>query len=505
LILDGQTSTVSALLDAFPPKERAAPELILVRAGVEIVRGSLDDAAGYLAVADREAEKVPVERRSAYDLESLVARLTLARRRGDLAGVHSAGAALPELSDVPTSGAVELNNDARAVALFELGIAELWTLNLADAKRHLDDGLSLARRINRPFLEVGCLGYLALIAGTKSLPRQRELATQAVAVADAHGWGTDPIVTMPLATLAIASAGQGRFDEGRQWLDRTRAALPPDAEPLAAMYADLADAVLLICERNFEAAADWLQDALAVETRLVMRSVIGRQVRQLLVIALIRLGRVDEARRWIAQFADDDRGSAEFGVALANLKLAEADARGALDALAGTLDGSATAIGDGTRIQAEMLAAIACDRLGDARAAQEHIERALDLAEPSTWVFPFLITDALDLIERQPRHATAHAALLADLIDLLSNGPGASLAPRADQPLEKLTDSELRVLRFLPSNLSAPEIAGELFLSTSTVKTHMRHIYDKLGTHKRTDAVQRARQLGLLAGTTRRT
>jgi LuxR family maltose regulon positive regulatory protein len=59
------------------------------------------------------------------------------------------------------------------------------------------------------------------------------------------------------------------------------------------------------------------------------------------------------------------------------------------------------------------------------------------------------------------------------------------------------------VLRFLPSNLTAPEIAAELFVSTSTVKTHMRHIYEKLDVHRRTEAVDRARQLGLIGPTSR--
>ena len=55
------------------------------------------------------------------------------------------------------------------------------------------------------------------------------------------------------------------------------------------------------------------------------------------------------------------------------------------------------------------------------------------------------------------------------------------------------------MLRYLPSNLSAPEIGRELYLSLSTIKTHMRHIYAKLDVHRRTDAVERARLLGLLA------
>ena len=68
--------------------------------------------------------------------------------------------------------------------------------------------------------------------------------------------------------------------------------------------------------------------------------------------------------------------------------------------------------------------------------------------------------------------------------------------------MEPLSDSELRVLRYLPTHLSAPEIADQLSISRNTVKTHMRNLYAKLGTHRRADAVIRARDLGLLAPST---
>jgi LuxR family transcriptional regulator, maltose regulon positive regulatory protein len=55
------------------------------------------------------------------------------------------------------------------------------------------------------------------------------------------------------------------------------------------------------------------------------------------------------------------------------------------------------------------------------------------------------------------------------------------------------------VLRYLPTHLSAPEIVDELYVSTNTVKTHMRHLYAKLGTHRRAETIARARALGLLA------
>ena len=66
-----------------------------------------------------------------------------------------------------------------------------------------------------------------------------------------------------------------------------------------------------------------------------------------------------------------------------------------------------------------------------------------------------------------------------------------------------LTYGETRVLRYLPTNLSAREIACELYVSVNTVKTHQRHLYQKLGARSRSQAVERARSLGLLAPSAR--
>ena len=63
---------------------------------------------------------------------------------------------------------------------------------------------------------------------------------------------------------------------------------------------------------------------------------------------------------------------------------------------------------------------------------------------------------------------------------------------------EELSDAELRVARYLPTNLKAPEIAVQLSVSANTVRTHIRRIYAKLGAHDRNEAVQRARELRLL-------
>ena len=82
---------------------------------------------------------------------------------------------------------------------------------------------------------------------------------------------------------------------------------------------------------------------------------------------------------------------------------------------------------------------------------------------------------------------------------------GSSIAEHGSDPRrEPLSRAETRVLRYLPTNLTVPEIAGQLYLSANTVRTHMRHLYDKLGAHRRHEAVDRARALGLLAPSARR-
>ena len=150
-------------------------------------------------------------------------------------------------------------------------------------------------------------------------------------------------------------------------------------------------------------------------------------------------------------------------------------------------------------VEAHVLAGLAHLALGDRNAAAAAAEAALAAAEPDRLIFPFAMYNAAELLDVLPRHQTAHSALLADVVDLLRGAP----APRMDrgrlpQP-EELSPSELRVLRFLPTNLTRPEIARSLHVSVNTVNTHIRNIYSKLGASDRSSAVRQARELRLLA------
>ena len=137
---------------------------------------------------------------------------------------------------------IVLGNDARAVALMDLGAIELWSFRHDDAERHLEQGLELASRIPRPYIQIGCLAYLALAAAQRWFTGERERSLEAIAIAEAHGWEAEPIACIALATLGAAAVHQGRFEEAQYWLERAERALRPDLEPAEALLVHFAGA-----------------------------------------------------------------------------------------------------------------------------------------------------------------------------------------------------------------------------------------------------------------------
>jgi LuxR family maltose regulon positive regulatory protein len=141
---------------------------------------------------------------------------------------------------------------------------------------------------------------------------------------------------------------------------------------------------------------------------------------------------------------------------------------------------------------------------GQADAALVSLGRALELAAPEGYLRSFL-----DL--GQPAEALLRLALerrglgeptVGYVRQLLSRfrpaPPIRPSAPPADVPIESLTRREMDVLQLIADGLSNQEIADRLFLALSTVKGHTRIIFDKLQVQRRTEAVARARELGLL-------
>ena len=413
----------------------------------------------------------------------------------------------------PTEARLGLGEDLRALALINLGIAELWTGHFEEADRRLEQGIALAHRIGRPFLEITGLAHWAQLLSWRSFPLGAQRSREAIELAGRHGWTEEPVTGVAYLALGMAMVSQGRLEEGDRSLEQAERTLRAEVEPAAGMRLRYARGLLEIVSGRPEAALAAFRAAERLAGVLVTEHTLARRLRSHVLQALVRLGETQRVEQALAQMGEQEHDSGEMRNAIAVLRLAQNDPEAAAVALAPVIDGAVSLLNAHLwEVQAWLLEAIARDALGDAGAARRALERALDLAKPEGLLFPFLLDPAPGLLERHRRDGTGHAVLIAEILNVLAGRPGGMASPRERGGLggssprltEPLSQAETRVLRYLPTKLSAPEIADQLYLSVNTVKTHMRHLYDKLGVHRRHEAVEQARALGLLAPSPRR-
>ncbi len=505
MTLDGQVQTIQTLLRAFPPGAvTEGPDLPLARATSDLAQGRLDEAAAHLTVAETAITSTPPDRKHRLEVATAALRLSLARKRGHLAGVVDQVRFLSSPVSGQSDEDIALDSDLRAVALMNLGIVEAWSLANQDSERHLQEGADLARRIGRPYLEVACLAELAFASKIEPFATTRQRCREAIALAEHYGWGAAPVITPALVNLAGTHIWTGEFDEGDRLLQRAAHALETDSGPPIRLLLHIGTGQLLSGRgKHREALAEYCA-AEDLQAQLEGTHALAGQLTSWRLATQARLGQHAEARASLAALDPELASCGEISNARAAICLAEGNPSAALTAVQDVLSGKAPAIGYVTVVEANLLAALANRELGDLRAATAAAERALALAEADRLVLPFAMTGSVELLQAIPRHETAHAALLADILDIMrgssvSPGDGPSLAE-----IEQLSPSELRVLRYLPTNLSRPEIASELSVSVNTVNTHIRNIYAKLQAQDRSAAVQRAREMRLLsAGVTR--
>ena len=508
LTMAGRGETLHALLASFPSAlQRSDGNLAAALAIDSILHGGLDEAAIQLQAARSLAASVPAQRRRLFDVYLAVIGAELARRRSDL---PSAQRAMLEL-EAAVGGAAETDELAvrpeyEALGLMNLGMVELWAGRPDDARQHLEDALARARRIGRPFIEVGCLAHLGIAAPLtdQPLPVALELSDQARAIAEEHGWTGQSITTGAFAMAGMALVRLGRFADAERHLALAEESLRTGADPGTEVLLHHALGTLRFGEGRFNEALAELARAQAMERLLASGHLFTVDARDRALQVRVRSGDTGSARRAIAELEPDARNRAGVRLALAAAEVANDNPEQALETLAPVIDGSAPALFERwARVEALLLDAAAREQLGDKRASEDSLEAALELAEPEGLLLPFMLWPSRELLERHPRHRTAHATLISGILDTLSGGSAPQQGPVA--PLrDELSEAELRVVRYLPSNLTATEIAAELFVSANTVRTHMRHVYSKLGAHSRSEAVTRARELGLLAPQTTR-
>jgi LuxR family transcriptional regulator, maltose regulon positive regulatory protein len=213
--------------------------------------------------------------------------------------------------------------------------------------------------------------------------------------------------------------------------------------------------------------------------------------------------KLDEAREWTLErglsVADDLSYLREFEhITLARVLLARrafADVMRLLERLLRAADDGART---GSVMEILVLQAIGYRMQDNIAAALVSLERALTLAEPEGYVRIFVdegpAMAALLQLPAKRNIAPEYARRL-----VAAFGKGENRTPVTQGLMEPLSERELDVLRLLETDLDGPEIARQLVVSLSTLRTHTRSIYSKLGVNDRRAAVRRGDELALLS------
>jgi LuxR family maltose regulon positive regulatory protein len=258
----------------------------------------------------------------------------------------------------------------------------------------------------------------------------------------------------------------------------------------------LLDALVHDAEGDDDRAFERLAEAAATHGRCPVPPRHGGLLELLRVRLLARAGRASEAGALLERLdAERDAATAPL-VDLAVARRALADGRPG-DASHRLHPWAVAAPVPGLDVWHLVAFALAADRLGDPAVAHDALERALDRAVPEGARRPFVDGGRPldDLLARHLEHGTAHAGFGLDLRARLATARG-----DPDGELRSsLTDRERVVLGYLPTELSAPDIAAALHISEATVRTHMHNIYAKLAVSSRRNAVARARELRMLS------
>ena len=457
---------------------------------------------------------MPPDRRGQLDVLLGMVRLLLARQRMNLPAVAEEAQRLRVVADAPDTAPLGLSEELRALALINLGITEFWGGRLAEAEPHLEQGITLARRIARPYLEFLGLAHRTSIASVRSSPYAlaEERARQTIELARRHGWTDEPAVGIAYITLAAGLIWRRRHEEAADWVRRAERTLRAEAEPMTAIAIRYVRALLELARGRDQEVLTTFQAAERLSRLLEAPDWPLMRTRALRLHALVRLGETGRAEQDIADIGEQGLASGEIRLALAALRIAQDDPHAATVALAPVLSGATPVPPTTWLAHAWLLEAIARDALGDPAAARDAMRRALDTAEPDRALTAFLLhPPAWELFDRYAPDRSEQAAMVAEIRSQLAMEP--KLGAHGGSPrladsfglVDPLSQSEIRMLRYLATNLSTPEIARELSLSVHTIRTHIRHLFAKLGAHGRTEAVARARALGLLAPSGRAT
>jgi LuxR family maltose regulon positive regulatory protein len=498
MLMIGELATVLRWIKAVESLAHARPWLSIYQSWVMTLGGQLGRVGPWLD----EAESLALSHKTADEAEEMLGHIAAIRayqaaQKGEaLSAIDLADQALKRLSDGNTA--------LRSVVALTLGIARRLSGDLAGASRALEEAAHSGQAAGNIYAALGALSSLAGL-----LLDQGRLHQAFSAYGEMVYWATQP------TGQRFPAAGMGFFGLGLicyEWndlegaLQHTRQSID-----LCQRWGNvgilIGAHVLLFRVRQAQGEIESARESLNEAERLAHAHPLAPKAVSWLesfrARSWLAQGDIEAAGRWAEQRGlkiDDDFSYLrdEEYLTLARVFLAQGKHDTALMLLE-RLHSSAETIGRmGSLIEILVLHALTLQAKGDLPHALATLEQAFSLAEPEGYVRTFV--DEGEPMARLLRRALSQGIAPNYVARLLAafGQEVEMMSPAMESLIEPLSERELQVLRLVVAGLSNPEIARELVIAVSTVKSHINHIYGKLGVNNRVGAAARAQALGLL-------
>jgi LuxR family transcriptional regulator, maltose regulon positive regulatory protein len=505
LLLPGPDALSGVLARMPDGTEGAAASL--VRAALAMAVFDVEVCEAHLVRADEQLNGARTPRWSAAALALQTVRLAHDAAVGNVERGLGAAAAAARLMQLQVSERLDEHPELSVLIASGKGATWLAKGRLDDAVEAFSAAAHVAERPGCEPLLINCLGHLAVLAAMRGQLRKAvDLAARVAAVQQEAGIEA---VECPSAVVALAWVNTELYDlpAARRHVQRAAESLSVAHDPTLRVLLALVDsrvrrargdvdgalARIMAARSDIPVPPQWLQEVLCIE-EAELNVANGQPVR---AAQMIR--------------AMSQQGSPESALVLARAR------RG----VGGTSEFLSTAYWSNaasltTRVGGWLYEAVRQLDGGEELQAVRALQRSLRLAAPERLRRPFReASPQVRQLLRGDRQLTAeHSWLGAATLDdahpysqppITASRPVVELHERDDKPgpsqmIEPLTEKEREVLGHLAAMLTTDEIAGAMFVSVNTVRTHVRNILRKLGASRRNEAVRRARELGVIVG-----
>ena len=487
----GEMATVIRWISEVPESARADRHdvslLLGMLMGVEGLAAGAEDILGRLAndPGSSEGERVCAQvflatmvqwrPRADVSLDMAIRALHLLEHVGD--------------ADIPAIMNLSHRASLETMAVLSRGRAHFQAGDLDQARDWLNRGLA-TRGATYPIWKISGLGSLGLLeAWCGNTERAVALSDEALATAKEVGLLAHPCIAEAYLTTTLLALEKG--DPGHASLSLHEGIVRSEANRRSQLswFGHLQTALLQEADGKRE---------LALETVLSARSDLGAAAPPVVADRLVALhgrllrlgGSAEHAQRSLRN-ASPRSGPVAFELVAAALTLGDADlARKLVDEFPGCSD----AVRPLARVEELLLAAWLSETEGSADIARRQLGEAMAIAEGHSLVETFVRagpTTVRMVFELPDTHSAFRRQILRRAHALARPSPGSELA-------EPMTVRELEILSYLPSRLTNTELADHFYVSVNTIKTHMVHIYRKLGVTNRNAAVSRGQKIGVI-------